>query len=223
MVWGLGRVGLLPVGSDDQIYGSPLFPRQSFMIILIARSTLTEVRVLYARCMCLAQRIRVCELTGSFQLRSGQLSSTYFDKYLFEADPVLLREVAGVMVSLLPSCEVLAAMEMGGIPIAVVMSQLTGLHAVFVREEAKTYGTCKAVEGGSVAGRTAVLVEDVVTTGGALLHACAELRRTGAVVDTVVCAIDREQGARANLATMGLTLYAALTRTELEAGGEDGG
>lgn len=95
---------------------------------------------------------QVCRLTGTFTLRSGQVSDEYFDKYLFESDPVLLREVAEAMVALLPDCDVLAGLEMGGIPLVAVMSQLTGLPAVFVRKQAKEYGTRKATEGVAVAG-----------------------------------------------------------------------
>ncbi|GAA2194982.1 orotate phosphoribosyltransferase [Micromonospora lupini] len=166
----------------------------------------------------LARRVyEACHLTGSFRLRSGQVSSEYFDKYLFEGQPDLLRDVAQAMVALLPECDVLAGMEMGGIPIATVMSQLTGLPTVFVRKQAKEYGTGKAAEGGPVDGRRVVVVEDVVTTGGALLESCRLLRAGGAVLETVVCAIDREQGGRENLAAEGLRLRAALNRRELEA------
>ncbi|MEU4399562.1 orotate phosphoribosyltransferase [Micromonospora orduensis] len=165
----------------------------------------------------LARRLyETCHLTGSFRLRSGQTSDEYFDKYLFEAQPGLLREVAEAMVALLPECDVLAGMEMGGVPVATVMSQLTGLPTVFVRKQAKEYGTGKAAEGGSVNGRRVVVIEDVVTTGGALLASCRQLRANGAKVDTVVCAIDREQGGRKNLAVEGLRLHAALTRRDLE-------
>ena len=105
-----------------------------------------------------------------------------------------MREVAEAMVALLPECDVLAGMEMGGIPLATVMSQLTGLPTVFVRKQAKEYGTGKAAEGGPVSGRRVVLVEDVVTTAGALLASCPTPAINRARVETVVCAIDREQG-----------------------------
>jgi orotate phosphoribosyltransferase len=167
--------------------------------------------------MTLARRIYdTCHLTGSFRLRSGQASTEYFDKYLFEAQPALLREVAEVMAGLLPECELLAGMELGGVPIATVMSQLTGVPTVFVRKQAKEYGTCKIAEGGAVDGCRVVLVEDVVTTGGALLAPARALRDAGAEVQSVVCAIDREQGGTENLAAHGLRLMAALTRTDLE-------
>ncbi len=99
----------------------------------------------------LGQRVYAAShLTGSFRLRSGQSSEEYFDKYLFEGQPMLLRDVAEAMVALLPECDALAGMEMGGIPLATVMSQLTGLPTAFVRKAAKTYGTEKAAEGGPV-------------------------------------------------------------------------
>jgi orotate phosphoribosyltransferase len=165
----------------------------------------------------LARRVYdVCHLTGTFRLRSGQLSEEYFDKYLFESDPRLLRDVAERMTGLLPACDLLAGMELGGIPLATVMSQLTGIPTVFMRKQAKEYGTCKAAEGPSVSGLTVVLVEDVVTTGGALLDACPMLRAAGALVDTVVCAIDREQGGVERLRGAGLELRPALTREQLE-------
>lgn len=169
----------------------------------------------------LAGRIHAAShLTGSYLLRSGQTSNEYFDKYLFEADPVLLREVAAAMVLLLPECDVLAGMELGGIPLATVMSQLTGLPTCFVRKQAKDYGTCKLAEGPDVAGRRVVLIEDVVTTAGALLKSAADLRVAGAHVETAVCAIDRQQGGVSNLGAVGLELRAAMTRQMLEAATE---
>ena len=160
-----------------------------------------------------------CHLAGEFTLRSGQVSDEYFDKYLFEGDPVLLRRVAEAMAALLPPCDVLAGMEMGGIPLVTVLSQLTGLPAVFVRKAAKAYGTEKVAEGVAVSGLRVVGVEDVVTTGGALVNGCLALRANGASVDSVVCAIDREQGGAANLAEHGLRLLPALVRGDLTPAG----
>ncbi len=156
-----------------------------------------------------------CHLTGEFTLRSGQVSNEYFDKYLFEGDPALLRRVAEAMAALLPNCDTLAGMELGGIPLVTVLSQITGLPAVFVRKQAKEYGTRKLAEGGDVRGKRVVGIEDVVTTGGALINGCLSLRETGATLDTVVCAIDREQGGRENLAEHKIDLRAALNRADL--------
>ena len=137
----------------------------------------------------------IARLTGTFTLRSGQVSSEYFDKYRFEADPALLRRVAVEMLTLLPSqTEVLAGLELGGVPIATAMSLASGLPAVFVRKQAKEYGTRQAVEGGDVNGRRVVLVEDVITTGGAVGDAARLVTEVGGDVIAVVCAIWRGEG-----------------------------
>ncbi|HEX5264660.1 MAG TPA: hypothetical protein VFW13_14105, partial [Phenylobacterium sp.] len=61
----------------------------------------------------------ISRLTGTFTLRSGQVATTYFDKYRFEADPKLLARVAAAMMPLVPpKTEVLAGLELGGVPIA---------------------------------------------------------------------------------------------------------
>lgn len=165
-----------------------------------------------------------CRLTGSFTLRSGQVADTYFDKYLFESDPALLHRVATQMVDLLPEdTELLGGLELGGVPIATMVAQLTGLPALFVRKKAKEYGTCKLAEGPDVAGRRVTLIEDVVTTGGAVRDATRELRAAGAVVETVVCAIDRSPAGENPLADVGLDVRPVLTRAQLDAASEAAG
>ena len=134
---------------------------------------------------------------ATFTLRSGQVSHEYFDKYLFETDPALLARVAGEMVALVPDdTELLGGLELGGIPIADRAEQRhRACRPLFVRKKAKEYGTCKLAEGPDVAGRRVTLVEDVITTGGAVRDATRALRERGAVVDVVVCAIDRSPAA----------------------------
>ena len=112
------------------------------------------------------------------------MSHEYFDKYLFETDPALLARVAAQMVALLPEdVDLLGGLEMGGIPIVTALSARTGLPALFVRKKAKDYGTCKLAEGPDVAGRRVTLIEDVITTGGAVRDATRALREAGAEVD----------------------------------------
>ena len=166
----------------------------------------------------LAKRIYdAAHITGDFTLRSGAKSTEYFDKYLFEADPKLLKDIAEAIVPLLPpGIDALAGLEMGGIPIATMLSQLTGLPVLFVRKKAKEYGTCKIAEGGQVRGRKLLIVEDVVTVGGAILDAAKALREEGAELAQVVCVIDRESGGPANLAKVELSLKPLFTMTELK-------
>lgn len=167
----------------------------------------------------LAARVNsIARLTGTFTLRSGQVATEYFDKYRFEADPVLLADIAEALVPLIPAgTEVLAGLELGGVPIATALSLRTGLPAAFVRKEAKTYGTAQLAEGADIAGRRVLVVEDVITTGGQVVISTGELRALGALVDTVVCVIDRSPDQGAALAAEGLAMRALLTRAQLDA------
>lgn len=159
-----------------------------------------------------------CRIRGDFTLRSGLRTTEYFDKYRFESDPALLRRMAEHMVPLLPSdTEVLGGLELGGVPIATMVSSVTGLPVVFLRKEAKRYGTCRRAEGQDSAGRTVTLIEDIVTTGGAVRNAAVALRELGATVHTVICAIDRSEPGANTLHEVGLTTIPVLTTAHLDA------
>lgn len=159
----------------------------------------------------------VAYLTGSFKLRSGQTSHEYFDKYRFEAQPFLLREIAKQMAPMIPEgTEVLAGLEMGGIPIATALSLETGLPCAFVRKEAKPYGTCLFAEGTPIEGKRICIIEDVVTTGGQVILSTQDLRGVGALVNDVLCVIHRGNGHEPKLAEIGLRMQALMTIADLK-------
>ena len=166
----------------------------------------------------LATRISsIATLRGSFELRSGVRADTYFDKYRFEADPQLLHDICAALVPLLPSdTRVLAGLEMGGIPLVTVLSQLTRLPCAFIRKEAKTYGTCRYAEGFELPQTGVCLIEDVVSSGGALLDSLQKLRADGVKPDVAVCVIDRQSGGAEALAEVGVELRGLMTMSELQ-------
>jgi orotate phosphoribosyltransferase len=96
------------------------------------------------------------------------------------------------------------------------MSLQSGMPAAFVRKKAKEYGTCLAVEGGDMRGRRVVLVEDVITTGGAVVDAARLVREAGAEILAVVCAIWRGDGPAALTALPDTPVFAALTKADLD-------
>jgi orotate phosphoribosyltransferase len=159
----------------------------------------------------------VSHLTGNFKLRSGQISSEYFDKYLFESDPGLLAEIGTHLSKLIPEeTEVLAGLEMGGIPIATILSARTNLPVIFVRKKAKDYGTCKLAEGIDVQNKKVCVIEDVVTTGGQIILSTNDLRQLGARIEYVLCVIERDKKGRDNLKKEGLELLSLFTMDELK-------
>jgi orotate phosphoribosyltransferase len=159
----------------------------------------------------------IATLRGEFRLRSGQIADTYFDKYRFEGDPALLRRLAARMLALVPpETQVLAGLELGGVPIATAMSLASGWPAVFVRKAAKDYGTCLAVEGGDVTGKRVLLIEDVISTGGAIADAVPLVEAAGARIIGVACAIWRGAGEPRIAALPTLPVRAAFTRDDLD-------
>jgi orotate phosphoribosyltransferase len=165
----------------------------------------------------LARRVgELCRLHGDFSLRSGRRSTTYFDKYRFESDPEVLGLVAARMAALIPAgTEVLAGLELGGVPVATALSLATGIPAAFVRKEAKRYGTATLAEGCEIAGRRVLVVEDVITTGGQVVVSATQLRERGATVDAVLCVIDRTEGDHSRLDAAGLTVTAVFHAEDL--------
>lgn len=166
----------------------------------------------------LANKIRsVSQLSGLFTLRSGRVSDTYFDKYLFESDPKLLHATGELMATLVPDkTEVLCGLEMGGIPVVTILSQITGIPAAFIRKEPKSHGTCKYAEGPSLRDKRVVVVEDVVSSGGAILDAVSMLRADGSEARVAICVIDRQSGGSEALLRQGVELRSVFTMEEIE-------
>jgi len=168
----------------------------------------------------LAQEIYgISHIRGTFKLRSGQISQEYFDKYLFESDPRILKEIAIYMSKLIPAnTDVLAGLEMGGIPVATALSLLTGIPVIFVRKKTKEYGTCKLAEGIDIGNKQVCIIEDVVTTGGQILLSNNDLKQLGAKTKSVLCVIERGDKCRDYLNKEGLELLPLFTMDELEKG-----
>ncbi len=159
----------------------------------------------------------VAHITGEFLLRSGKISNEYFDKYQFESRPEILDVISTHLLGIIPDdTQMLAGLEMGGIPIATAISLKNTLPVVYVRKKAKEYGTRKIAEGAPFEGKKVLIVEDVVTTGGQIIESCEELRKLGAVIDSVICVIVRDPKAFDNLSAAGLKLIPLFTMEELK-------
>ncbi len=160
--------------------------------------------------------VAACRLEGEFLLRSGAVSNRYFDKYSFESDADLLEAVALHLAPLVPSdTEILAGLEMGGIPITVALGLVNRLPTAFVRKVAKQYGTARLAEGADIAGRRLLVVEDIVTTGGQIVLSTKDLRDRGAIVEQAICVVNRAGEAPA-LADAGVTLISLFSADELD-------
>jgi orotate phosphoribosyltransferase len=158
----------------------------------------------------------VALLHGEFTLRSGRKSNYYLDKYRFETQPQVLRELGAMFAShVSPGVDRIAGAELGAVALAAATSMACGKPFVIVRNQKKDYGTSKLVEGILNAGETVMIVEDVLTTGGQVLEAVKSLRSAGAKIDKIVGVVDRLEGARENIEKAGLQMEALFTTKDL--------
>jgi orotate phosphoribosyltransferase len=159
-------------------------------------------------------------LHGDFVLRSGRRSSVYLDKYRFETDPALLGPIGAELAALAavanePAPHRLAGPELGAVPLAAATALATGIPFLIVRKAAKDYATEGLIEGVFEAGERVLVIEDVVTTGGALIAAVGALRAAGLDVRRALCVLDREEGGAEGLAAVGVRLDPLFRRADL--------
>jgi orotate phosphoribosyltransferase len=158
-------------------------------------------------------------LEGDFVLRSGKRSSWYLDKYRFETEPGVLRLLGTALSDAVRECEPdavrLACPVLGAVVLAASTSLTSDLPFIIVRDETKEYGTANRIEGPFEPGELVCLLEDVVTTGGALTEAVSALREEGLLVRNAVCVVDREEGGSDALARLGVRLRALFGAKEL--------
>ena len=150
-------------------------------------------------------------LEGDFVLRSGRRSSYYLDKYRFETRPELLEEIGARLAARIaevePEATLIAGPELGAVALAAAASMASRLPFLIVRGEAKSYGTANRLEGAFEPGERVVLVEDVVTSGGAAADAVRAVRQAALECRTAICVIDRDEGGVDSLARLGVRLH----------------
>lgn len=154
---------------------------------------------------------------GRFRLHSGRESRVYIDLRVLVSFPDALRQATAAYQAVLDGLtfDLLAATPMAGLPIGTAICLAMDRPLIYPRKTAKSYGTGKHIEGRWSIGQTAVVVDDLITSGDSLLETSATLKAAGLRVHDAVVLIDREQGGRAFLAAQGYRLHAVATLREL--------
>ena len=157
---------------------------------------------------------------GDFTLASGKQSSYYFDSKPTMLHPEGAALLAELIVQELGDIEAdcVGGLEMGAVPLiapVAMKSREAGrpLLGFFVRKAPKDHGTRQRIEGLDVAGKTAIILEDVTTTGGSAMQAVEEVRKAGGEVALVLSILDRGEGASELYAAAGVP-FKSLFRAE---------
>jgi len=156
---------------------------------------------------------------GDFILASGEKSKYYIDVKLAATKPRMLSEICGFIEEIIDSSpeepDYIACVELGGVPIGTMVSYGTVLPLIIVRKAEKEHGVKSRLVGDFEKGKTAVLVEDVTTTGGSSLSAVKALRDAGLLVDTVITVVDRQEGSGDAMSRAGIKLISLTTAKEI--------
>jgi uridine monophosphate synthetase len=154
---------------------------------------------------------------GNFTLHSGRTSLIYLDLRILVSYPRALREATAAYRALLETLDfdILAATPLAGLPIGTAICLDMDKPLIYPRKTAKSYGTGKSIEGKWQVGQTAVVVDDLVTSGDSILQAIVPLKVAGLQVRDSVVLIDREQGGVAMLQDQGYTLHAVVGLRQL--------
>ncbi len=158
-----------------------------------------------------------CIKFGEFTLKSGLKSPIYIDLRQIITYPKLLEQIGQAYLPLLKELkfERLAGLPYAAIPIATAISLAGNYPMIYPRKEAKSYGTKAEIEGEYHAGETAVIIDDLATTGGSKFEAIEKLTGAGLVVKDVVVLVDRQSGAKESLEQAGYAMHSVLTISAL--------
>jgi orotate phosphoribosyltransferase len=142
---------------------------------------------------------------GDFTLASGKKSSYYVDLRIVPSFPhqfrLMIKHLQNTISEQvgLDNFDAIASVPTGGLVIASALALETVKPLVYVRSQAKSYGTGKLVEGVITKGMKILVVDDVATTGGSVINGIRELKKEGAVITDAYVIVNRLEGAQESL------------------------
>jgi len=157
---------------------------------------------------------------GTFKLAGGKISPYYIDLRIVPSFPEAFQKVSDYYIALIKqdlgtdSFERIAGVPTAGMAFASLIAYHLRKPFLYSRQQVKTHGRGRKVEGIIMPGDRILLVDDLITSGQSLRKAASAIRSEGGVVNNAVVLVDREEGGNENLAKDKIKLYYLLKVSE---------
>ena len=157
-----------------------------------------------------------------FKLVSGRMSNYYFNCKAVTLHPEGMHLIGNLIYDMIrdSGARGIGGLTLGADPIADAVaytSYLKGnpVEAFVVRKSAKSHGTMQWIEGNVQKGDRVVIVDDVITTGKSTIEAINRAKEAGLDIAKVIALVDRQEGGRENIETLGFNVEPVVTREEV--------
>ncbi|MBI5101232.1 MAG: orotate phosphoribosyltransferase [Nitrospirae bacterium] len=157
-----------------------------------------------------------------FRLVSGRMSNYYFNCKAVTLNPEGMHLIGNIIFGMIEGsgAKGIGGLTLGADPIADAVAYTSYLksapvEAFVVRKTAKAHGTMQWVEGNVQKGDGVVIVDDVITTGKSTIEAIEKAREAGLEIIRVIALVDRQEGGRENIETLGYRVEPVITKDEV--------
>lgn len=154
---------------------------------------------------------------GEFRLKSGIISPLYIDLRRTITYPLILRQLLELMWGQIENkqFDLICGVPLTAVVFSSYLSVAKGLPMILCRKEVKDHGTKKKIEGEYFSGQRCLLVEDLITSGSSILETARPLEEEGLVIKDIILIIDRQQGGKQKLESLGYDVHSLFTLSEI--------
>jgi orotate phosphoribosyltransferase len=152
---------------------------------------------------------------GDFILKSGLRSNIFFDFKGISGNPGLLYLLCKRLSEITyHGDKCVGGVPLGAVPYATIFSHITGCPMILIREEKRSHGLQKQIEGKTYQ-LELILIEDIITTGQSVIDTLEVLKEHNIKVAEVLCLFNREQGGKERIEKLGYKVNVLLNMTQV--------